>query len=329
VDKHRLVMLTQVLLAADAALLWWLAWSGHGTIGWLLLLAALNGLISAFEIPARQALIIELVGRDDLQAAIALNSSGFNLARIIGPGIAALVIARLGLAWCFALNAFSYLAVLVGLAMMRLPRWKPASAATSALEGLMAGLRYMTTTPSVSTLMKLVTVYSILGIPYLTLMPVVARERLGLDASGYGLLLSAVGAGGVCGALFLAAVSQRIERVKLLTLSSYVFPVLLLAFAGTRSPALATGILLLTGFVMIINNALANSLLQAIVPDAFRGRLMAAYSFVVVGLSQVVGAFVAGAVARVVGVEWAIGGGSIIMVAYAMYVIRKPEIQAL
>lgn len=323
VDKHRLVMIAQALLLVDAALLWWFAWSGHATIGWLLLLAAANGLVSAFEIPARQALIIELVGREDLPAAIALNSSGFNLARIIGPAVAAAVIAKAGLPWCFGINALSYLAVLAGLARIRLPQWVPVASATSALEGMRAGLRYMRTTPSIAALMKLVTVYSILGIPYLTLMPVVARDRLGLGASGFGLLLASVGAGGVTGALFLAAVGHRIRRGQLLEWSSYAFPVLLIGFAITRSPRVAAALLLLTGFAMILNNALGNALLQAIVPDAFRGRLMSAYSFVVVGLSQVIGAFVAGAVARAVGVEWAIGGGAAIMLAYALYAMRR------
>ncbi len=328
-DKHKLVTIAQCLLMADAVLLWWFAWSGHATIGWLLFLAAVNGLVSAIEIPARQALIIELVGRDDLPAAIALNSSGFNLARIIGPVIAAVVIAKAGLAWCFGLNALSYFAVLVGLLRMQMPKWVAKPSAASALEGMLAGIRYMRSTPTVNALMRLVTVYSVFGIPYLTLMPVMAHDRLGLDASGYGLLLAAVGAGGVAGALFLAAIGQRVRRGRLLAWSSYMFPILLGAVALTRSPAVAGGLLLLTGFAMILNNALGNALLQAVVPDAFRGRLMAAYSFVVVGLSQVVGAFIAGAVAHAFGVEWAIGAGAMIMFVYALYATRTPAMRML
>lgn len=330
VDKHKLVMIAQALLLVDAALLWWFAWSGNANIGWLLLLAAMNGLVSAFEIPARQALIIDLVGREDLSAAIALNSSGFNLARIIGPAVAAAVIAKAGLAWCFGLNALSYLAVLVGLARIKLPRWEPEPVVSSALDGLLAGLRYMRTTPAVAALMKMVTVYSILGIPYLTLMPVLARDRLGLGASGFGLLLACVGAGGVAGALFLAGVSQRVRRGRMLEWSSYAFPAVLIAFSMTRSPSVAAVLLLLAGFTMILNNALGNAMLQSIVPDAFRGRLMAAYSFVVVGLSQVIGAFAAGAVARMVGVHWAVAGGAALMIAYLAYAMRRsPELRAL
>lgn len=332
VDKLKLVIAMQSLMLVEATLLWWFTWSGHITIVWLLALAAANGLFSAFEIPARQALMVELVAREDLHDAIALNSSGFNLARILGPSIAAAVIAGAGLAWCFALNAASYLAVLVGLFMIQLPA---RGAMTGRLfgrtgEGVREGLRYIRTTPEISALMKLVTVYSVLGIPYLTLMPVVARDLLKTGAAGYGVLLAFVGVGGLAGALFLAGVGQRFRRGRMLLLSSFSYAILLIAFSLARSVAVARPILLLAGFTMIVNSALANGALQSIVPDAFRGRLMAVYSFVVVGLSQVVGAFVAGSVARAVGVDWAIGGGAALILAYTTYAFWKhPEVREL
>ena len=315
--KLRLIMTMQSLMLVEATLLWWFVWSGHITVGWLLVLAASNGVFNAFEIPARQALLVELVGREDLQDAIALNSSGFNLARIVGPSFAAAVIAGAGLAWCFAVNAASYLAVLVGLFLIRLPPWTPAPAAGTPMEGVREGLRYMRSTKLVWALMRLVTVFAVLGIPYLTLMPVVARDLLRTGAAGYGVLLAFVGVGGLAGALFLASVGQRFRRGKMLAVSSISFSVLLIAFSLVRSVALAQPILLMAGFTMIINSALSNGALQSIVPDVFRGRLMSAYSFVVVGLSQVVGAFVAGGVARAVGVDWAIGGAAAIMLAYS------------
>src|SRR3954454_19212091 len=125
VDKLRTVRICQALLAAQAGVLWWFTASGHITIGWLIALAATNGLISSLEIPARQSLVIDLVGRQDLPGAIALNSSGFNLARVVGPGVGAVVIARAGLSACFGVNCISYLAVLVGLFMINLPRMAP------------------------------------------------------------------------------------------------------------------------------------------------------------------------------------------------------------
>ena len=321
--KLRLVKISQTLLLLEAIALWWLTYSGQITIGWLLILAAVNGAIVAIEIPARQAMMIELVGRDDLRDAIALNSSGFNLARIIGPGIAAAVIAQVGIAWCFGLNALSYLTVILGLRMIRLPVWQPPLTTGSPLHGLLEGLRYVRSAKKVRTLIRFIAVFAILGVPYITLMPVVARDLLGLDASGYGLMLSSLGIGGLSGALALAAVGRRIPRGKLLVGSAYTYAFLLIMFSLVRWPWLAYPILLVTGFTMIVTNAVANSMLQGFVPDHFRGRLMSVYSLISVGLSQVVGSFAAGAVAEAIGVDWAIGIGAAIMLGYAMYAFRR------
>jgi len=160
-------------------------------------------------------------------------------------------------------------------------------------------------------------------------MPVMARDLLGLGAGGYGVMLSAVGIGGLCGALALAASGPR-SRGRLLVRSSFAFGGLLVALSLTRIPQLAYAILLATGFVMIVNNALANTLMQNIVPDEFRGRLMAIYSLVVVGLPQVIGAFGAGVIARALGVDWAIGGAAVVMIVYGAWAFRRfPEVKAL
>jgi MFS family permease len=328
-DKLRLVKIAQALLGLEAVALWWFNWSGHINIAWLLGLATINGLITAFEVPARQSLVIELVGRDDLPGAIALNSSGFNLARIVGPSIGAIIIAKLGISWCFGVNAASYIAVLVGLFMIQLPAWTPPEHLASPIEGIREGVRYMRDTPSIRALMKLVTVFSVLGVPYLTLMPVVARDQLGLDAGGYGALLACVGIGGLTGALSLAAIGDRVSRSRLLLIAAFSYSVVLLAFALARTPALAYPLLFCVGFTMILNNALANSTLQRLVPNELRGRLMAAYSFVVVGLSQVIGSVLAGSVAHAIGANWAIGGGAVIMLLYAYQAfVRRPELRA-
>ena len=322
-DKLTILKIAQSLLLVEAALLWWFTWSGNITIAWLLALATMTGILSAVEIPARQSLMIDLVGRDDLREAIALNSSGFNLARIIGPWIGAAVIGSFGLAWCFALNALSFVAVLWGVFLIRLPARVPAAARVSIREGIRQLWHYMRTTREVAILMRLVAMYSILGIPYLTLMPVVARDVLGTGAEGYGLLLGSVGIGGLAGALFLASVGTRLPRGRLLEQSSRGYALLLMLFALVRVPWLAYPVLLATGFAMILNNALANGILQSIVPDAMRGRLMAAYSIAVVGLSQVVGALLAGAVASAFGAPWAIGGAAAVMLAYTGWVFSR------
>ena len=330
--KLRLLVLMQCMMLLQATALWLFTATGHITTGSLLVLAALGGLCSAIEIPARQALIVHLVSRDDLQGAIALNSSGFNLARIVGPALAALTIAQLGLAWCFGLNALSFLTVIIGLVLIRLPEGADEATEREGTHAaaLVEGLRYIVHTPTIRALMALVAIYGIFGGPYLTLMPVVAREQLGLGAAGYGVLLSSVGIGGVVGALALAVVGSRVRRGRWLLGSAASFCLLLIAFAFTRTLLAAVPVLMVAGFLMIFVNALANGLLQAIVPDALRGRLMAGYSFLIIGLAQTVGSFGAGAVARVAGAHWAIGGGALLMLTYTIVARwRMPELSEL
>lgn len=328
-ERLRLVKICQTLLLIEAGVLFWFTWSGHITIGWLLALATFQGLASSVEIPSRQSLVIELVGREDLPQAIALNSSGFNIARIVGPAVAALVIAKLGLAWAFGLNALSYLAVLVGLFMIELPPFAPGARVIRAMEGIRESVVYMRDTPLVAALMKLVTVHSILGTPYLVLMPVFARDRLGLDASGYGILLTWVGIGGTAGALALAAQAGRQAGARTLRVATYGYPAVLLLLAMVQNVRVAYVLLFLAGVGMITTSATWNSMLQHTVPDALRGRLMAAYSFVVVGLAQTVGAFLAGVVGRAFGVQWSIALGAVIMLGYSAFAFRQPALRVL
>lgn len=328
-DKLRLVKVAQGLLLLEAMLLWWFTWTGRINIPLLILFALIGGAISSVEIPARQSLMIDLVGREDLRDAIALNSSGFNLARIFGPAAGAAIIARFGIAWCFGVNALSYLTVLIGLARITLPVRPEVVSTSSPLEGIREGLAYVGGDRRMRGILEMVTVFSILGIPFLALMPVMVRDLYRLEAGGYGLMLSAVGIGGLFGALALAALSPR-SRGRLLRRTSLLFATLLIALSVTRSPIIAYPLLLVTGFVMIVNNALANTMLQTLVPDEFRGRLMAIYSLIVVGLPQVLGAFGAGIVARAVGVDWAIGIAAVVMLAYSVLAFRRyPEVLAL
>ena len=329
-DKLRLVRIAQACYLVEASLLWALTVMHHIDIHSLLALAFVSGTIASLEIPARQSMYIDLVGRDDLPEAIALNSSGFNLARVVGPGIAAAVIAGLGIAWCFFLNALSFVAVLIGLFMIRLPAFKRPPGHARPWVGVLQALRYMRRTPHVRALMLMVTAYSILGAPVLALMPVVARNMFSLGAGGYGVLLSCLGIGGLTGALFLAAVGPRVSRVKLLIFASMTWPVMLLAFSFCRIPLFGYLLLLGIGSTMILNGAISNGLLQSVVPDGLRGRVMAAYSLVVVGLAQVVGAFSAGVVADVLGVATAIGIAAALMLAYGLHAFfRRPELRTL
>lgn len=325
-DKLRLVTIAQSLLLVQAATLWWFTASNRLTYGLLLALATAGGVIGAFEIPARQSLIVELVGPEDLVDAIALNSGGFNLARIVGPSVAAIVIATAGLAWAFGANTISYLAVLAALLMIRLPPWQPREQVMSPIEGIREGVRYIRATREVNVLMRVIAVMSIFGLPYLAMMPVVARNVLRTGAAGYGILLTCVGVGALAGALALAGLTRYVKRGRLFTMSAYAFPVLLMVFSLVRWLPLAAVVLVFVGFAMLLNGSLANGMLQSIVPNELRGRVMSAYVFVYVGFAPI-GAFLAGAVARVANVEWAIGGGGAIVLAYVLWTFpRHPAI---
>ena len=323
-NKLRLVILAQTLLLVQAVALWWFTASRHLTISWLLWLTTANGVISAFEIPARQSFIVELVGREDLVDAIVLNSGGFNLARIVGPSVAAFVIGTLGLQWCFAFNSLSYLAVLAGLFMIRLPPWERSPDQQSSVEGLRQGFAYVRETPVVSVLIWVVGICATFGLPILAMMPVVARDVLKTSAAGYGFLLTCVGIGAFAGALSLAWLGRQVKRGRLFVISSYGFAGALLLFCLVpwHTMWLASVILVVVGFAMLLNGSLANGLLQSIVPDELRGRVISAYILVYVGLAPV-GSFLAGIAANAFGVLWALGGGAVIMLAYSAWAFSK------
>src|SRR5688572_15233509 len=329
-DKIRLVKIAQTLLLLEAVVLWWLTWTGHVNVGALIVLSLFGGAVASVEIPARQALMIDLVGRDDLRDAIALNSSGFNLARIVGPAVGAVIIANAGMAWCFAANAISYLTVLIGLSRVRLPPWQEPRMPGKPLQQIREGLSYALRDRPVRAILELVTVFSVLGIPYIALMPVLARDRLGLGAGGYGVMLSILGIGGLTGALALAAAGLHIRRGPLVVRTATTYATLLIILSFVRQPMIAYPLLLATGFLMIVNNAMANGMLQTMVPDEYRGRLMSIYSMIVVGLPQVIGAFSAGTVAGLIGVQWAIGIAAVAMLVFAWWLFRKyPELKLL
>ena len=326
-DKLHLVRWAQVLLSIEAAMLWWLVWSGWITIPLLVALAFINGLISAVEIPARQSMIVDLVGKEDVLDAIALNSGGFNLARIIGPSIAAATIAGIGLAWCFAINALSYVAVIGCLAAIHLPKFIPAETIVAAREGFRQGIAYIRSRRDVTGIMGVIAVYSIFGLQYVAMMPVIARDVLHTGAGGYGLLVTVVGVGALTGALTLAALSNRVRRGRLFLLSAFAFAMLLILFSLVRVMWLAVVVLVFLGLTMMINGALANGILQSIVPDELRGRVMAAYVFVYVGFGPI-GALLTGAIANVVNVDWAIGLGGAVMLLYSAWAFWKfPEMR--
>jgi len=315
-DKRRLVVVTQVLLMLQALALAALVWTDAVRVEHVMALAVALGTVSAFDIPGRQSFLVEMVGKDDLMSAIALNSSVFNLTRVLGPVVAGILIGTAGLAACFLLNALSYVAVIVGLALMRLPRYQPPAVVESAWANLKAGIRYVRGDRRVSTLIVLTAVISVFGFPYLVLLPVFARNVLHTDARGYGALMSAVGAGAVVAALALAVWRTRLRRGRLVLTALAGFGALLVAVSAARSLAVALGLLVFTGCVMILHNASTNTMLQTLVPDAMRGRIMGFYAFVFVGMAPV-GAFVSGAIAERWGAPFAVAIGGVVCVLAA------------
>lgn len=333
-DRLKVAKVTQTVFLCEAIILFVITITGHVSIPWLLGLAFMQGLATAIEVPARQSMIILLVGREDLQPAIALNSSGFNLARIVGPAIGGLVIHQFGLAWCFALNAISFIAVLWGLFLIKLPVVESSLRGVSLRELIRTstrdaidGIRHLDQPGLVRDLLGLVTIGAIFGAPFVTLMPVIARDRLGLDAGGYGALLASMGIGGLLGALTIAGPATHWNKGQVLRATSLGFPILVLGLAATTNPMIAEILLFAIGFSMIISNALTNGILQLRVPGEYRGRLMAFYSLVFVGLSQLIGAFATGAVANAFGVHWAVAAAAVITLGYSLWTFSKsPEL---
>jgi MFS family permease len=331
-NKLKVARIIQVVFLVEALALWLITLTGHVTIPFLLALAFVQGVANAIEVPARQSMIIQLVGREDLQPAIALNSSGFNLARIVGPALGGLVIHRFGIAWCFAFNALSFVAVLWGLMIIRLPVVHASLAGTSlrdvlgtATRGAVDGLRYLNQPGLVRDMLALLTTGAIFGAPFITLMPVMARDRLGLDAGGYGVLLAWLGVGGLIGALAVAGPATHWNRARVLRFTALGFPLLVIALAFTTDATVAEVLLFMIGMLMIMFNALTNGILQMRVPEEYRARLMAFYALVFIGLSQVVGAFIVGAAARAIGVQWAVAASAFVTLAFSGWMFMKSK----
>ena len=326
-NKHRLVIVTQSLSMLPAFALALLVWSGTVVVWHVAALAAFLGVVNAFDIPARQAFIVDLVGKEDLMNAIALNSSAFNAARVIGPAMAGVLIGALGVGACFFVNGVSYLAVIAGLLAMRLPPYTRAPRAGSVWAGLSEAVAFIRADRRVSALVLLMALFSVFGFPYFVIMPVFARDVLHRGAAGYGLMMTAVGIGALSGALAVAALDRRIRKGPTLIAAGGSFGLLLVAFGLSKVYLVSVGLLVLTGATMIVNNALTNATIQTIVPDALRGRVMGFYSFVFVGLAPL-GSLQMGALAERIGPSAAVAmGGAATALAVGAAVWRVPALR--
>lgn len=298
-SKRRLLIITQITMMIGALILAVLTWSNVLQVWQIAALAFLNGVASSFDSPARLALTPMLVDdRRDLQNAIAMGSTMFNLARVVGPAIGGFVLAGLGAGWCFAVNGLSFVAVLIALIGMDIPGdvGRPPSHRHMAAE-IGDGLRYVWRQPVVRTLTALIGITSIFGFSYSVLLPAYASDVLKVGETGYGLLNAAVGVGALAGALMVASLSRRKGKGMQLTIGSLAFPLALLAFAATRSFALTLGFMACAGVAFVTQNATSNTIIQLMAPDELRGRVMSVYSLFFFGTTPI-GAMFAGAVAE-------------------------------
>jgi MFS family permease len=321
--------MTQSAMLVLAFILAGLAFAGLVQPWQIVLLALALGVANAFDAPARQAFVVELVERQDVINAIALNSSMFNLATVVGPTVAGLTYAAVGAAWCFTLNGVSFIAVIVALLLMKLPAHKVVPRTSSALAQLKEGIRYTLVHPVLRTLIAIAGVSALFGSAYATLMPAWAVDILGGDATTNGLLQSARGAGSLLGALMIAAVAHRGGRGRWLTLGTFVYPVLLLGFAGARALPLSLALLLGVGWGSMVVFNMANTLVQTQVTDELRGRVMAIYSLTFFG-GMPLGALWAGALAQVIGSPLTVLVSAAVTLACAgLFWVAAPRLRAL
>lgn len=319
VDKRRFIMALQTVMMVEAAVLAGLTLSGNVTVQWVWLLALLHGLATAFEVPARQSFLVELVPHEDLVSAAALNSTIYNLSRVIGPAIAGVVLAVAGPGACFAINAVSYFAVLIGLARIR-HRTAPRTAAVR--PSVFTGVRFIRSRPVLANLTVQMIMVSVFAVSFVPILPVFAREVLGTGATGYGALTSAVGIGAAIGAIVMGGLGRRIPRTRTAVIGAVGLGAVLIAFAVTRHLPLAMFWLALAGACMAGTGiSTATSLQLAATPD-LRGRVMSVYSFVVLGLAPI-GAFQAGWLAEHFGAPLAVGLNGGITLMGTLFIARR------
>lgn len=326
-SRHRILMITQALSMVLALALAGLTLAGYVRVPHIFVFATLLGLVNAFDIPARQAFVVDMVGREDLVNAIALNSSIFNGARVVGPAVAGVLVGLLGEGWCFFINGVSFLAVLASLRAMHVRRHEAVPLPGSALDRIRAGFEYVARTAPVRALLLQLGVLSLVGMPYVVLMPVFADDILHGGASGLGLLMGASGVGALAGALALAARKSVRGLGSWVAASSLGFGFALIAFSYSRTFWLSAAILVPLGFCMITAMASSNTLIQSMVPDHLRGRVMAVYSMMFMGMAPF-GALAAGTVAGRLGAPTTVAiGGLACIVAAAVFGSRLSSLR--
>ncbi len=325
-NRQRVVICTQVASMLLACVLAALTLTGIVQVWHIFVLASLLGVVNAFDIPGRQSFLVDMVGKEDLMNAIALNSSLFNGARIIGPAIAGILVARIGEGWCFFANAVSYIAVIIGLLMMRVrPRSHRPSG--SPLAHIIEGFRFVRQTGPIRAILLLLGLVSLVAMPYTVLMPVFADKILHGGARGLGILMGATGVGALLGALTLATRTGVRGLGRWVAFSCGGFGVSLVLFSLSRSFWLSSALLLPVGFSMMLQMSSSNTLIQAMVPDHLRGRVMSVYSMMFMGMAPF-GALLGGALADRLGAPLTVSIGAVACIGgAALFGLHLPRIR--
>jgi MFS family permease len=320
--RQRVVIATQTASMMLAFTLATLVLTGRIRVWEIIALATCLGTVNAFDVPARQSFLIEMVGRDDLLNAIALNSSMFNGARVAGPAIAGILVALIGEGYCFLLNGVSYLAVIAGLFMMRIEKSQAVHDGVAPLEKLREGFRFVRHTKPIRALLLLIGLVSFMALPFSVLMPIFAARILGGGASAYGTLMGAVGVGAMFGALAIAMRQQLRGLGNVVAYSAVGLGVSLVLFSSSRWYWFSLAALMLAGLTMMMQFTSTNTLIQAMVPDQLRGRVMSLYSMMFLGMSPL-GSLLAGAIADHIGAPITVALGGVASLAGGLVFARK------
>ncbi|HEX5109597.1 MAG TPA: MFS transporter [Vicinamibacterales bacterium] len=318
-DKRRILLMTQVLSLIQSALLAVLTLSDLITVTHVLVLQLFQGAINAFDTPARQALVVDMVGdRQDVPNAIALNSSMVNGSRIVGPAIGGLIIAAVGEGWCFALDALSYVAVIGSILLMRLAPHVGNQHPVDMRHELGSAWRYVVGSLPIRSALLLLAIVSIAGVPYSVLMPAIAAQELGGGPNTLGLLMGATGVGALAGGLYLASRSTVVGLGKVMAIGGLTFGVALVLFSFARAVWVAAPLLAIAGAGFIVEMASTNTVIQTIVDERFRGRVMAFYTMAFFGTVPI-GSLLSGLAAERVGAPMTIRLGGVICIVSALW----------
>ena len=329
VPKRTLLITTQSTAMLLAFILAALTFTGLVQVWQIVLLAMGLGAVNAFDGPARQAFVVEMVGRDDMPNAIALNSMTFNMARIVGPAIGGILLATVGSAWCFTFNGFSFMAVIFSLFAMRIQYRPPKQEQASPWQQLKSGLHYAGSQPELRGLLLVALFFSIFGISYSTVLPAFIDRVLNAGAATFGMLTAATGIGAVSGAFLLATFSDGGQRGRWLFTAALIYPVVLFIFAFNQNIVLALALSFVLGIGFMLQFTLINTLLQTNVADTMRGRVLSLYTLTIFGFAPI-GNLMVGTVAELIGLSLALAlSATISLLAAATIFWRTPQLRQL